>query len=146
MQDINADGMVDLLIKKHGKPLRVQFNLGGRFAPPVTWETPDWGFEITEFVVPLGATLTFLPEIAQIITQRLTKPDVLAGTGFFSRPGFAGRTIGGFGTIPIPIIPSVPGLWGIIGPSFSKGKNFDSYELSLVDINGGTAAFESRDA
>jgi hypothetical protein len=44
--DINGDGLPDLLLKRDGDAIRVQYNLGDRFSPPELWSDDNGGWSI----------------------------------------------------------------------------------------------------
>jgi RHS repeat-associated protein len=114
LADLNGDGLPDLLVKKDGEAILVQYNRGGDFGPAVTWGTPSWTVDGTP--VDLGASFdgTFFH------TLGLTGPDVLAQSTSNSTSGWN-------------VSASIPGL-GSAG--IGKTTDVDDYELGLVDIDG----------
>lgn len=112
--DLNGDGLPDVLFKHSGQPILVQYNLGGAFADPVAWTTPDWGG--VEIAPALDTPLTILG---------LTGADVLAGTGSIKSSSRRHSV-----TIPIPGTPIS------IGGEYAKSHEVDNYELALVDLDG----------
>jgi hypothetical protein len=135
--DLNGDRLPDLLMKSDrgtcGQPVKVQFNLGDRFGSVVDWPSRCWQIqrspvdpvEVIQLAKDLPAQITlWLGELATD-GHALTGPDVLAATG----------TQGGVsisGSVSIPIIPGILNL--DLGGSASR--DVDTYEMSLLDIDG----------
>lgn len=117
--DINGDGLPDLLLKKSGAPIRVQFNRGAGFAPAQQWHTPTWGG--LQLSPKFHATFDPLIDAGQYV---VTGDDVLSGTGTEKAKSYSGGVL-------VPI-------WGplYIGANLSKSTDEDTYELSLMDITG----------
>lgn len=117
LQDLNGDGLPDLIVKKDHDAVRVQYNLGNNFGPPVAWGTPAW-------TVPLAPDFD-----SRVTALGLTGPDVLGGTG--SQISHSSDQQIGF---PIPGTPFE------VGGHLGGADDVDTYELSLMDINGDGAA------
>lgn len=119
-QDLNGDGLPDLLVKKAGDNfIRVQYNLGSSFSAPVHWSVPDWPADVE--LSPI-----FNSRVAQLA---LTGPDVLAGTG----AQIAKSTSS---SIAIPI----PGTPVLVGGEWTTANSIDTFELALLDIDGDSTA------
>ena len=111
--DINGDGLPDLLLKRAEDGfIRVQFNRGSDFGPPMRWETPDWDSD----VLPAN----FDSRIGRL---GIAGADVLAATG---RETGSERSA------------SVNFIIGSVGGSSSSKT--DAYEMSLLDIDGDGSA------
>jgi RHS repeat-associated protein len=127
LADINGDGLPDLLFKKHGEPrIRVQLNRGGELGPATEWAIPaGW----PESPGGMFASASALPsKVAGWLDKLLvTGPDVLAGTG--SQDGSSKSASVG---IPLPYV--------TLGLGGSRSTSKDTYELSLLDIDGDGAA------
>ncbi|MDB4955202.1 MAG: repeat protein, partial [Myxococcales bacterium] len=119
--DINGDGLPDLLFKKPGDNIYVQFGRGGDFSPPVPWTTPAWLGAISgPFSSEVGGHLDALG---------VTGDDVLAGTG--SQSGGSGGC-----SVNLPIVPGILDLH----LDASVSSDTDTYELALLDVDGDGAA------
>lgn len=117
--DINGDGLPDLLFKRDGEQfVRVQFNRGASFAPAMSlWTTEPWPVDLT------------VPFINKVTSLGLTGPDVLAATG-----SDHSTAVSASASIPI-----IPGIWNFDAGA-SASHNVDTYDLSLLDIDGDGAA------
>jgi RHS repeat-associated protein len=125
LADINGDGLPDLLYKKHGDDhIAVQLNRGGDFGPVVSWSTTDG------WPVNLGAQLSDVAGelLSKLADLAVTGPDVLAGTG-------SQESTSNGCSVSIPIFPGVS-----LDFSASESGDKDTYELSLIDIDGDGAA------
>ncbi|HWO22671.1 MAG TPA: toxin TcdB middle/N-terminal domain-containing protein [Kofleriaceae bacterium] len=127
LADINGDGLPDLLFKKHGEPrIRVQLNRGGDLGPATDWTIPaGW----PESPGGVFASASSLPsKVASWLDKLLvTGPDVLAGTGSQD-----GSSKSASAAIPLPYV--------TLGLGGSRSTSKDTYELSLLDIDGDGAA------
>jgi RHS repeat-associated protein len=152
--DINGDGLPDLLLKKDGDPIKVQYNLGDHFSAPEVWEDVNNKWFLgsdnllgpdsvlgQDILLPVGLPLALAGTPAPLANaidnevQELVGPDVLSGTGYFSSFSPLSLTLGGFLKYTLRLDPI--GLFGLAfrgGLSFSS--DFDSYELALLDVNG----------
>jgi RHS repeat-associated protein len=120
--DLNGDGLPDLVMKKKGAAVVVEYNRGGSFGSHKSWATPVW----TAGLLPAG-TSGFASQFASMLsgTQAVADVDVLAGsTRSFSSSRAA--------AVNVPL-----GTSGLsLGLSYTYHRSFDAYELALVDING----------
>ncbi|HWO26380.1 MAG TPA: toxin TcdB middle/N-terminal domain-containing protein, partial [Kofleriaceae bacterium] len=127
LADINGDGLPDLLFKKHGEPrIRAQLNRGGDFGPATEWAIPaGW----PESPGGMFASASALPgKVTSWLDKLLvTGPDVLAGTGSQD-----GSSTSASVAIPLPYV--------TLGLGGSRSTSKDTYELSLLDIDGDSAA------
>lgn len=124
LADLNGDGLPDLLLKRHGQPIRVQFNRGGDFGPAQIWATPSWTIGAT----PLALAPSFDAKFdALLVTglRAMSGPDVLAASGVQSSTAHSGA-------LSVPIIPEALSL----NVSGSRTRDTDTYELALIDIDG----------
>jgi RHS repeat-associated protein len=128
LADLNGDGLPDLLVKKDGGPIQVQYNLGGNFAPAINWSTPQW---LLADNTPIQLSPIFDDATVQslFIPLGLTGPDVLAGTG-------AQQSSSSSDSVNIP----VPGTPINVGGHFDHSTDIDTYELALIDVDGDGAA------
>jgi RHS repeat-associated protein len=124
LADLNGDGLPDLLHKRSDEDvIHVQFNRGGDFGPPTTWNVAgEW---------PVGLTEDFDSDFTVLFNRvtGLTGADVLAGTGSITGTTYSA-------SFDIPIVPGVVSLGGQESLSFDT----DTYELALLDIDGDGAA------
>lgn len=123
LEDLNGDGLPDLLVKSGNAdpaypdlptgPLLVQFNRGSDFGPPIVWPTPSWGVPLSN----VGGALSSLIGI--------TGADVLAGTGL-SRGSSSTDAL----SIPIPGTPIT------VSGNYGTNLDRDTFELAFVDLDG----------
>jgi RHS repeat-associated protein len=126
LADINGDGLPDLLYKTASdSDIRVQLNRGGDFGPVEHWSNPSpWPIDLSAQFGDVASEL-----LGKLADLAVTGPDVLAGTG--SQDSSSNGC-----SVDIPIIPDVVSIQAGV----SLGKNKDTYELSLLDVDGdGTA-------
>src|SRR5690606_14388664 len=119
LADINGDGLPDLLMKKHGQPIRVQLNLGGRFSDPaIEWATPAWtGRQRGGSTLPYGLALSGAASAPESLG--LPGPAVLAGTR-----SQEGRRFARSHSVPIR-----PGRLSLGGSQWAR-TDTDTYELA----------------
>jgi RHS repeat-associated protein len=120
LADINGDGLPDLLVKRSGQPIQVQYNLGGTFSGATDWQTPSWGtLELSpSFHSKFDALL-------KVGTYVITGPDVLTASGTEKSKSWSGGI-----HIKVPDFPAFVDING------SKSTDEDTFELALMDING----------
>jgi RHS repeat-associated protein len=123
LADINGDGLPDILLKRDGDPsILVQLNRGGDFGRPTEWviaagwPEPPGGIFSNSNSLP-GDVANWLADLF------ITGSDVLAGTG--SQDGSSTSASIGLSLKSVTL--------GIGG---SKSRFTDTYELSLLDIDG----------
>ena len=123
--DINGDGLPDVLYKRHGENrIRVQLNRGGDLGPATEWATDDgWPINLDASLSDVSSSL-----LDKLGNLAVTGPDVLAGAGSQD------STSNGCG-VSIPIMDIVTIDFGL-----ALGNDHDTYELSLLDIDGDGAA------
>jgi RHS repeat-associated protein len=117
--DINGDGLPDLVVKMErlptGAPMPfiVQYNLGSSFGPATALATPPWDVALA-------------PDFrSELDPFHVVGPDVISSTA-----SNVGSSNASSLSISIPFTPFT------IGGSYTTTTTADSYELSLVDIDG----------